>query len=414
MLAMTEASVAELAADRARYFMGLGTDSELLAAVALGVDMFDCVVPTRLARNGSALTPDGRLSLRNAAARDEFGPIDPECPCAACAGFSRAYLRHLFQSGEILAHRLVSLHNITHLARLMDGARVGDPRWHASPSSGRSGMAGSARRPGRLDAQVFRITRFRLAVVLLVVVGAFFIDGYSLIYRYLVVHQPLGQTLTSAPTFLGRQLYIHKGLDLQGGTELTIEICHGLDNPNIDCRNGPPQWRDPRQQAQQATIPILDLRVNSLGVSEASVQAQGDDQILVQLPGVSLKQAVDTIGTTSRLYFATPGRRARHESSERGAHQRPAGALRPRPVRQHALLSDRLPLEDRQQPRRHRRQLGDGGHRLDDRRRSPSTSTSTRPARPSGRRSPPPPTPSISRTRPARSRRSRSSSTTTS
>jgi queuine tRNA-ribosyltransferase len=124
MLAMTEASVAELRGDRARYFMGLGTDSELLGAIALGVDMFDCVVPTRLARNGSALTPDGRLSLRNSAARDDFGPIDPDCPCAACTGFSRAYLRHLFQSGEILAHRLVSLHNITHLARLMEGARA--------------------------------------------------------------------------------------------------------------------------------------------------------------------------------------------------------------------------------------------------------------------------------------------------
>jgi SecD/SecF fusion protein len=152
---------------------------------------------------------------------------------------------------------------------------------------------------------VFRITRFRLAVVLLVVVGAFFIDGYSLIYRYLVVHQPLGQTLTSAPTFLGRQLYIHKGLDLQGGTELTIEICHGLSVPNADCRNGPPRGAS-LEQAQQATIPILDQRVNSLGVSEASVQAQGNDQILVQLPGVSLKQAVETIGTTSTLYFATP------------------------------------------------------------------------------------------------------------
>jgi SecD/SecF fusion protein len=152
---------------------------------------------------------------------------------------------------------------------------------------------------------VFRITRFRLAVVLLVVVGAFFIDGYSLIYRYLVVHQPLGTTLTSAPSFLGRQLYIHKGLDLQGGTELTIEICHGFDNPNLDCRNGPPNGAS-LATAQQATIPILDARVNSLGVSEASVQAQGDDQILVQLPGVSLTQAIDTIGTTSRLYFATP------------------------------------------------------------------------------------------------------------
>ena len=152
---------------------------------------------------------------------------------------------------------------------------------------------------------MFRITRFRLAVVLLVVVGAFFIDGYSLIYRYLVVHEPLGTTLTSAPSFLGRQLYIHKGLDLQGGTELTIEICHGLDNPNADCRNGPPHGAS-LAQAQQATIPILDLRVNSLGVSEATVQAQGNDQILVQLPGVSLKQAIATIGTTSRLYIATP------------------------------------------------------------------------------------------------------------
>jgi queuine tRNA-ribosyltransferase len=124
LLAMTEASVAELSAQRPRYFMGLGTDSELLAAVALGVDMFDCVVPTRLARNGSALTPDGRLSLRNAAAKDDQGPIDPECPCPACERFSRSYLRHLFQSGEILAHRLVSVHNITHLARLMEGARA--------------------------------------------------------------------------------------------------------------------------------------------------------------------------------------------------------------------------------------------------------------------------------------------------
>ncbi|MGA7987785.1 MAG: protein translocase subunit SecD [Candidatus Dormiibacterota bacterium] len=151
---------------------------------------------------------------------------------------------------------------------------------------------------------MFRITRFRLAVVLLVVVGAFFIDGYSLIYRYLVVHQPLGQTLTTTPSFLGRDLFIHKGLDLQGGTELTIEICHGLNNPNSDCRNSPPHGAS-LATAQQATIPILDLRVNSLGVSEASVQAQGNDQILVQLPGVGLKQAINTIGKTSRLYFAT-------------------------------------------------------------------------------------------------------------
>jgi SecD/SecF fusion protein len=161
---------------------------------------------------------------------------------------------------------------------------------------------------------VFRITRFRLAVVLLVVVGALFIDSYSLIYRYFVVHQPLGQPLTSTPSFLGRDLFIHRGLDLQGGTALTIEVCHGLNNPNSDCRNGPPHGAS-LATAQQATIPIIRLRVNSLGVSEASVQAQGDDQILVQLPGVTLKQAVQTIGTTSRLYFATPVAGAPNPSS---------------------------------------------------------------------------------------------------
>jgi queuine tRNA-ribosyltransferase len=123
MLAMAEASLTGFPPDRARYFMGLGTDSELLASIALGIDMFDCVLPTRLARNGTALTPDGRLSLRNAAARDDLSPIDPECPCPACARFTRSYLRHLFQSGEILAHRLVSVHNVTHLARLMDATR---------------------------------------------------------------------------------------------------------------------------------------------------------------------------------------------------------------------------------------------------------------------------------------------------
>jgi SecD/SecF fusion protein len=181
---------------------------------------------------------------------------------------------------------------------------------------------------------VFRITRFRLAVVLLVVVGALFIDSYSLIYRYFVVHQPLGQPLTSTPSFLGRDLFIHKGLDLQGGTALTIEVCHGFNNPpNSNCRNGPPHGAS-LATAQQATIPIIRLRVNSLGVSEASVQAQGDDQILVQLPGVTLKQAVDTIGTTSRLYFATPVPGAPNPSSasflaDQQGHYNPAQFVNP-------------------------------------------------------------------------------------
>ena len=118
----------------------------------------------------------------------------------------------------------------------------------------------------------------------------------------------LGSSPTSTPSFLGRDLFIHKGLDLQGGTELTIEICHGFNNPaGSDCRSGPPNGST-LQEAQQATIPILDLRVNSLGVSEASVQAQGDDQILVQLPGVSAaSRPSQTIGTTQKLYFANLG-----------------------------------------------------------------------------------------------------------
>ena len=119
LLTMTAASVSQLPEAAPRYFMGLGTDSELVSAVALGVDMFDCVVPTRLARNGTALTRAGRLSLRNAAFRDDARPIEAGCDCAACQRFSRAYLRHLFVAGEILAHRLVSLHNLRHLGRFM-------------------------------------------------------------------------------------------------------------------------------------------------------------------------------------------------------------------------------------------------------------------------------------------------------
>ena len=123
MEAMTAASVSQLPEDGARYFMGLGTDAELLAMIGLGVDMFDCVVPTRLARTATAMTPEGRLSLVRSDVREDVRPIDEECPCSTCRRFSRAYLRHLFKAGEILGHRLVSLHNVTHLSRLMAGAR---------------------------------------------------------------------------------------------------------------------------------------------------------------------------------------------------------------------------------------------------------------------------------------------------
>ena len=153
---------------------------------------------------------------------------------------------------------------------------------------------------------MFKITPFRLALVVLVVLGAIFVDSYSYIYRYLVVHQPLGTTLTSNPSIAGRPLYLHKGLDLQGGTELVIAVCKGNnDPPGVGCRQGPPNGKSVTD-AQQATLPVLQQRVNSLGVSEAVVQAQGSDQILVQLPGVGLQQAVQTIGTTAKLYFALP------------------------------------------------------------------------------------------------------------
>lgn len=123
MHTMLEASLAEFPEDRPRYFMGLGTDAEILAAVSMGVDLFDCVVPTRLARHATALTDAGRLPLRKADYREDLRPLEEGCECAACASFSRAYLRHLFSTGDILAHRLVTVHNLTHMSRLMAGVR---------------------------------------------------------------------------------------------------------------------------------------------------------------------------------------------------------------------------------------------------------------------------------------------------
>ena len=101
-----------LPADRPRYLMGVGTPEDLVECVARGVDMFDCVLPTRLARNGGVLTRTGRLNLRNARFADDPGPIDPGCTCYTCTHFSRAYLRHLTRANEILGHHLLTLHNL--------------------------------------------------------------------------------------------------------------------------------------------------------------------------------------------------------------------------------------------------------------------------------------------------------------
>jgi len=109
-----------LPADKPRYLMGVGYERDLVAAIRAGVDMFDCVLPTRNGRNANAFTPSGRLQLRNAAFREATEVLDPTCDCPACAGgLGRGYLRHLFMSGEMLGPILVSVHNLTHYQRLM-------------------------------------------------------------------------------------------------------------------------------------------------------------------------------------------------------------------------------------------------------------------------------------------------------
>jgi queuine tRNA-ribosyltransferase len=110
-------------AGKPRYLMGVGTPEDLLAGIAAGIDMFDCVLPTRTARNGLLFTSRGKLVIRNARYADDAGPADPECTCYACRTFSRAYLRHLFKAGEILALRANTLHNVHFYLSLMAEAR---------------------------------------------------------------------------------------------------------------------------------------------------------------------------------------------------------------------------------------------------------------------------------------------------
>jgi queuine tRNA-ribosyltransferase len=109
--------------DRARYVMGIGLPEDIIEAVELGFDMFDCVIPTRYGRNGTAFTSEGKLTIRNAPYIKDFKPLDQNCSCYACKNFSRAYLRHLFNTEEILGLELVSLHNIYFYLELMRGIR---------------------------------------------------------------------------------------------------------------------------------------------------------------------------------------------------------------------------------------------------------------------------------------------------
>jgi queuine tRNA-ribosyltransferase len=113
-----------LPADRPRYFMGIGDAEGILRVIGSGIDMFDCVLPTRTARTGSALTAAGRLNLRNARFADDPRPLEEGCSCPACARFSRAYVRHLVNQEELLGVRLLSLHNLHFLLELTAGARA--------------------------------------------------------------------------------------------------------------------------------------------------------------------------------------------------------------------------------------------------------------------------------------------------
>ena len=110
--------------EKPRYLMGVGTPDYLLEAAMAGIDMCDCVLPTRIARNGTAMTSHGKLVVRNATYAEDFSPLDPECDCYTCKNYTRAYIRHLIKCNEILGVRLLSIHNIKFLTNLMERVRI--------------------------------------------------------------------------------------------------------------------------------------------------------------------------------------------------------------------------------------------------------------------------------------------------
>ena len=123
MFATLDATVPLLPTDRPRYLMGVGTPDDLVGGVERGIDMFDCVMPTRAGRTARAYTRQGMLNLRNARHLDDSRPLDPGCACTACTRHGRAYLHHLFRAGEMLGPMLLTAHNLTYYAALMCGLR---------------------------------------------------------------------------------------------------------------------------------------------------------------------------------------------------------------------------------------------------------------------------------------------------
>ena len=124
MFAAVEMTEPHLPPNKARYAMGLGTPAQLVELVARGVDMFDCVLPTRVARNGTAFTKRGTISIKGGAYKADFNPIEDDCDCFACKNFTRAYLRHLLNVNEILGLRMVSVHNSHMFLKLMADIRA--------------------------------------------------------------------------------------------------------------------------------------------------------------------------------------------------------------------------------------------------------------------------------------------------
>lgn len=124
MLEILDYTLPELPVEKPRYLMGVGNPTSMIRSVALGVDMFDSVLPTRIARNGLALTSMGKVNIKNAKYARDYSPLDPNHDCYTCRNFSRAYLRHLFQAGEILAARLLTWHNLAYLADLAQQMRA--------------------------------------------------------------------------------------------------------------------------------------------------------------------------------------------------------------------------------------------------------------------------------------------------
>jgi queuine tRNA-ribosyltransferase len=130
MFSVLDFAPIQLPADKPRYLMGVGKPDDIVGAVERGIDMFDCVLPTRSGRTGQAFTADGPINIRNARFAEDEGPLDPECACPTCTTHSRAYVHHLVRSGEILGAMLMTEHNLSFYQRLMQGLRnaIGDGR----------------------------------------------------------------------------------------------------------------------------------------------------------------------------------------------------------------------------------------------------------------------------------------------